>query len=138
MRGRLRRCLLAAAAADDQGRVRQRQRATQAGAAGPGESGEAGAAQVEIIMARIAADQAAEWQQHTQQCAGDTGCRMQEINTHPPCFIAHPGAAIGEGPIAVSGLPATAEGAADQEGRSSCPGPVDATAGTTSTSASPR
>lgn len=138
MRGRLRRCFLAAAAADDQGRVRQRQRTTQAGTTGPGQFGKAGAAHIEIIMARIAADQAAEWQQDAQQCAGDTGCRMQEINTHPPCFIAHPRAAIGEGPMAVSGLPATAEGAADQEGRSPCPGPVDATADASNTSASPR
>jgi hypothetical protein len=70
--------------------------------------------------------------------AGDTGCRMQEINAHPPCFIAPRRAAIGEGPMAVSGLPATAEGAADQEGRSPCTGPVDATADAINTSASPR
>lgn len=57
---RLWRYLLAAAATDDQRGVGQRQRAAQAGTACPGQIGQASAAQIKTIVARVAADQAAE------------------------------------------------------------------------------
>ncbi|KAG0905872.1 hypothetical protein G6F35_018821 [Rhizopus arrhizus] len=60
MRGGLWRYLLAAGSADDQRVVGQRQCAAQAGAAGPRKFGQACSAEVQPIVARVTADQAAE------------------------------------------------------------------------------